>query len=160
VHQANSRNELVILAVDPGKGKCGLAVVSASGSALHCETVPIASFSTVAQRLISEFNPVKIAVGDGTGSRDILKLLCEHVSKLATVLVDESHSTLEARKLWHELHPAKGLRRLVPPCLRTPDGPCDDLTAVVIGIRYWHKLHETENNIQGSEGVSCETGPL
>ncbi len=159
--QANSKHIASVLAIDPGRAKCGFAVVNAQMQVLHCETAAIIDFETVLARLLDVYQPAAVAVGNGTGSREITKLIRERCPNNAVVKVDESHTTLEARKLWHELHPARGLRRLMPKCLRTPDGPCDDLTAVVIAHRYWrNSLAETSASNKNSEGNNCETRPL
>jgi hypothetical protein len=50
-------------------------------------------------------------------------------------LIDEAHSTEEARALWLAEHPAKGLRRLIPAALRVPDGPVDMYVPQVLAAR-------------------------
>ncbi len=160
MRKLNRKYEASVLAIDPGRGKCGLAMVTAHSSVLYCETVALAAFASALLQLYQEYEPVAIAVGDGTGSKEIMKIVRERCPDALVVPVDEAHSTLEARKLWHDLHPARGLRRLLPTCLRTPDGPCDDLTAVVIGNRYWRSNLEKSEINPVSEGTHCETRPL
>lgn len=71
----------------------------------------------------------KILLGNGTSSEElynILNVICE----LETA--DEYGTTLKGRELYWELHPPKGLWKLVPTSLRTPPRDIDDLAAWAI----------------------------
>ena len=62
--------------------------------------------------------------------------------KITTSLIDESHSTEDARKLYWQYNPPTGWRRFVPKGMQFPPEPVDDLTAYVIGMRYTKQLKE------------------
>ena len=66
--------------------------------------------------------------------------------KITTSLIDESHSTEEARKLYWQYNPPTGWRRFVPKGMQFPPEPVDDLTAYVIGKRYTKQLKEEDYN--------------
>lgn len=53
------------------------------------------------------------------------------------VFVDERYSSLEARDRYWQLHPPKGLTRLVPQSLRSIARPIDDVVAIILIERYW-----------------------
>ena len=55
---------------------------------------------------------------------------------LAIHIIDEAHSTEEARQLYWKLHPPKGLMKLIPLGMRTPPGNMDGLAAVILVQRY------------------------
>ena len=60
--------------------------------------------------------------------------------KITTSLIDESHSTEEARKLYWKYNPPTGWRKFLPTSMQFPPEPVDDLTALVIGLRYTKQL--------------------
>ncbi len=59
---------------------------------------------------------------------------------LKAILVNESHSTLEGRRLYFEENPPKGFWRLVPVGLQNPSAPYDGFVAAVIGRRHLRGL--------------------
>ena len=56
------------------------------------------------------------------------------------IFVDETNSTLEARKLYCQKNKPKGFWRLIPESLRLPPVHYDDYAAVVIGKRHLKSL--------------------
>ena len=64
--------------------------------------------------------------------------------KITTSLIDESHSTEEARKLYWQYNPPTGWRKIIPTSMQFPPEPVDDLTALVIGLRYTKQLAQNE----------------
>lgn len=61
--------------------------------------------------------------------------------ELSVELVDESSSTLEARSLYFEWNPPKGIWRLIPITMQSPSENYDDYTAIVLAKRYWKKFN-------------------
>ncbi|HEX6971012.1 MAG TPA: hypothetical protein VF234_02190 [Limnochordia bacterium] len=127
-----------VLAVDPGRLKCGIAVMDAEDRIRLKEVVPN---DAVLARLLAyaeRFAPAMVVLGDRTGSRGwrarIERALGERVIGLA--LVDEHLSTVEARRRYLAEHPPRGWRRLIPPPFRVPDRPVDDYVAVILAERY------------------------
>lgn len=124
-----------VLAVDPGRRKCGLAVVSSAQGVLHLQIVAREELGQRARQLVMDFLPAEVLVGGSTGSREV-------VQELQTVLdrdikvVDERHTTERARLRYFRDHPPKGLWRLIPLGLRVPPGPYDDYAAVVMAEDY------------------------
>ena len=64
------------------------------------------------------------------------KTLLAAYPDLAIHIIDEAHSTEEARQLYWKLHPPKGLMKLIPLGMRTPPGNMDGLAAVILVQRY------------------------
>jgi hypothetical protein len=54
--------------------------------------------------------------------------------------VDEKNSTLEARPLYWQEYPRRGLLRLLPISLLAPPVAIDDFAAVVLGRRFLASL--------------------
>lgn len=69
----------VVLAIDPGRSKCGVAVVRQDGTSLKRDIVPVEGLQSTVIELITKYAPVAIVCGDGTGAKPILKMLREVV---------------------------------------------------------------------------------
>lgn len=127
----------VVIAIDPGRAKCGIAAARAGNPVqiLLQAVVDTGSIAEVARDLAARYSPDAIIVGDGTNSSAV----CETVTALdlaSVETVDERHSTELARKRFFADNPPRGLRRLIPTSLQTPDRPCDDYVAVILAERY------------------------
>jgi RNase H-fold protein (predicted Holliday junction resolvase) len=125
-----------VMAVDPGRDKCGIAVVRADGEALAQEIVPVVELGARARALGRSYQIAVIVVGDRTGSDTALAALESALPEIETVTVDEHRSSEEARRLYFRRHPPRGWRRLLPLTLQTPPRPCDDYVAVILARRY------------------------
>jgi RNase H-fold protein (predicted Holliday junction resolvase) len=125
-----------ILAVDPGRDKCGIAVVDPDGAALAQEVIPAPALARRAVELTRKYDIGVIVVGDRTGADAALEALESALPDVETAAVDEHRSTEEARRLYFRENPRRGWRRLVPVALQTPPRPDDDYVAVVLARRY------------------------
>jgi RNase H-fold protein (predicted Holliday junction resolvase) len=126
----------MILAIDPGRGKCGLAVVSKTGI-VHRATVPRQDIVSVVKDCLDRFKGIdRVVLGDRTGSHELRAELEGVVGGIPVSLVDEHLSTQEARRLYWQENPPRGWRRLMPLSLQVPPEPYDDLVAVVLARRY------------------------
>lgn len=120
--------------LDPGRSKCGLVRTDPARARIveACVLPPEACFArllTWHQRgLISG-----VVVGDGTGSRAWRSRLAD---RLPVHLVNERHSTLEARRRFWQQEPARGWRRLLPVGLRQPPRDWDDVVAQLLLERW------------------------
>jgi RNase H-fold protein (predicted Holliday junction resolvase) len=129
--------ERVVVAVDPGSAKCGVAVVREDGATLFRAIVTADSVLEEARALIRRFQPVALLVGGGTGSKPLLRALEEAGLPLPVQRVDESHTSEAARARFVAENAARGWQRLLPRSLRTPWCPYDDYVAVLLAERYW-----------------------
>lgn len=133
-------NQPVILGVDPGRLKCGLAVVGIDRT-LYCHQV---IESKTALSVIQEFclrYPVSLIVlGDQTSSKEWKRQLSNLPEARTIVLVDERNSTLEARDRYWKMYPPKGIGNLVPQSLRQIPRPIDDIVAILLIERYLERL--------------------
>ena len=124
----------LILAIDPGSSKFGHAVLDQGGAIQSLGVGKSDELLPTVSGILSDFEISTIVLGDGTNSNAYKTVLFIFERKI--IMIDESHSTEEARKVYFELHPAKGLAKLMPASLRTPKRPIDDCAAVVLGRRY------------------------
>jgi RNase H-fold protein (predicted Holliday junction resolvase) len=125
-----------ILAVDPGREKCGTAVVDAEGGVLDKAVVAANDLGARAADLVGRYDISVIVIGDRTGADAAAEILERALPDVETAVVDEHRSTEEARRLYFREHPPRGWRRLIPVGLQTPPRPYDDYVAVILARRY------------------------
>jgi len=71
-------------------------------------------------------------LGDGTAAKIVEDALAKSASNIPVRKVDESHTSEQARALYIEQNPPRGLKKLIPRTLRVPDAPYDDYVAVIL----------------------------
>lgn len=135
--------EEVILSIDPGKEKVGMAVLSSRGEVRFRKILSEEKLEKEIHILKEKYGPLQVVVGNSTGSEKVLRIL--EKMNLPFTLVDERNSSEEARKLYFQAHPPRGWRKIVPLSFLYPDRAFDDWQAVVIGRRYILKKKGEEN---------------
>jgi len=126
----------MILSIDPGKDKCGLAVLDESGSVFERKLIARSAISEQVPLLASKYGISIIVIGKSSFGKMIEKELMKTEIKASFIFVPEYNSTREARtRYWRENKP-RGWRRFLPAGLRTPPQPVDDYAAVILGERY------------------------
>jgi RNase H-fold protein (predicted Holliday junction resolvase) len=123
-----------VLGIDPGRAKAGFAVVRPDGDVVTRGIETIEGLQARLTRLLAGGNVDAIALGRGTNSGAVRRLL--EGFGVPIHLVDEFETSRAARGLYFVDHPPRGWRRLIPIGLQLPDGPVDDYAAIVIARRY------------------------
>lgn len=132
----------MILGFDPGRDKCGVAIM-AEDSTLYYHTVVLAEeVSTTITGLCQQFALDRLVIGDQTTSKWWREKLTEILPKsVAIVTVNERNSTLEARDRYWQMYPPRGILRLIPVKMRVPPRPIDDIVAILLIERYFHSVN-------------------
>ncbi|NEQ27208.1 MAG: pre-16S rRNA-processing nuclease YqgF [Microcoleus sp. SIO2G3] len=131
----------MILGFDPGRDKCGLAVVGRERQLLYHQVVLSQDAIATIQQLCQEFVIETIVMGDQTTAKSWKQqMVSELGTSIPIVLVDERYSSLEARDRYWQMYPPKGIELLVPKGLRQPPRPVDDIVAILLIERYMEKL--------------------
>jgi len=120
----------VVLAIDPGRDKCGVAV---------CERGIVRARAVVAPHALPDLvrewrrrhGVTEVVVGDRTASSDIMRSL-KSTLDVPVIAIDEEGTTLRARTRYFDEHPPRGWRRLIPRGLMVPPEPYDDYAAVLL----------------------------
>lgn len=133
-----SPGSATVLAVDPGREKCGLAVLDAAGQVLVREAVARGQVVARAAELAACLAAPRVVVGEGTGGEQVASELRQR--GLTVSLFPETNTTLRARELYFLDNPPRGWRRLVPRGMLLPPGPVDDYAAVLIGQEFLASL--------------------
>ena len=125
-----------VTAIDPGRDKCGVAVLDESGAVLDRFVVRTDSFVGALRHCLEEYPHSHVIVGDGTTSEALQARIADELPDLTFDLVPEQHTTERALELWRDVEPARGWRRLLPRSLRFPRRPIDDFAAWVLATDY------------------------
>jgi RNase H-fold protein (predicted Holliday junction resolvase) len=131
-----SNNLQTILGFDPGKDKCGVAVMDRDRRLLYHQVVPSDRTIESISNLSQQYNVDLIVMGDQTTAKQWQQRLTAAFPTLPIVLVDERYSTLEARDRYWQMYPPNFLTSLIPQGMRTPPRPIDDLVAIITIERY------------------------
>jgi RNase H-fold protein (predicted Holliday junction resolvase) len=125
-----------LLAIDPGREKCGVAVVDHARRVLEREVIDPASLPLRLAYYVGRYGIETIVLGDRTGAREVRDTLRRAGFQVEVVFVDEHRSSELGRRRFLEAHPGRGWARLLPVGLRAPDRPYDDFVAVILAERY------------------------
>lgn len=132
-------NEKTVLAIDPGTSKCGMAVLTrmADGK-MVIQWRAVVPPDKVLVKLHEAYatQPFNLViVGSGTGHRDVVSAVREHIPGMGLLVVDEKNTSQQARERYWERHPRKGWRKLLPASMQTPPDPVDDYVATILAER-------------------------
>ncbi|MCC5618633.1 resolvase [Nostoc sp. CHAB 5836] len=140
-----SPTQPVILGFDPGRDKCGLAVMGLDRQ-LYYHQVALAKEAIATIETLRQKFPISLMVmGDQTTAKLWRQELYQKLTEpLSIILVDERYTTLEARDRYWQMYPPEGLIKLLPQGLRQPPRPIDDIVAILLIERYLNRLTESE----------------
>ena len=137
-----------VLAIDPGRVKCGVAVVQNDKTVLHQEVIPSHPQTLMAAllHLARTFAPQTVIVGDGTHSEAVMEAVRVALPHVTPLPVPESYTSERARKRYLQANPPKGLARLLPLGLRTPNVPYDDYVAILLAEDFLQNKTPSDNH--------------
>ncbi|EDX86784.1 hypothetical protein S7335_4490 [Synechococcus sp. PCC 7335] len=129
-----------LLGFDPGRDKCGVAVVGLDKALHYHQVISSPNVSATIQNLRETYPISSIVMGDQTRSKQWKKQLGNLPNAPRIVLIDERYSSLEARDRYWEMYPPKGITKLLPRSLRSIPRPIDDIVAILLVERYLNRL--------------------
>ena len=145
---------IILLAIDPGRAKCGLAVVSGPESDSPSESLSPSERTQCLERAVVETDRLTLAVGeilrrrpeitklligDGTNSATLRRALAKTFPLLPLQTIDEHNTSQRARQRFLAENRAPGWRRLLPRSMRSPEVPYDDYAALLLAEDYFSK---------------------
>ena len=132
---------MVVAAVDPGREKCGVAVVDEDGKVLEQAVVATVRLADELTARAMKFRPERILLGNGTTSRTAEETIREAIPDVPVEIVDEYRTTDDARIAYWKANPPSGWRRFFPTSMQVPPAPVDDYVAVILARRYLLNRH-------------------
>lgn len=131
-----------IAALDPGRDKCGFAVLADDGRVLWQKVIATDRLEEEVAAARGKYGYQVLVEGNGTTSKEAQKRILTALPDLSIVVVDEYRTTEMAKGEYWKAHPPKGWRRLLPVTMQVPPEPVDDFVAVILGHRYLKSLEE------------------
>lgn len=129
----------VVLAIDPGRSKCGMALVERDGagkiSLIWRGVKPREETAGEVTQLLGQHSISLIILGNGTTSRPLAEAIREDHPGIGILVVDEKDTTLQARERYWEHNSRFGWRRFLPSTLQVPPVPYDDFVALILAER-------------------------
>jgi RNase H-fold protein (predicted Holliday junction resolvase) len=127
----------LILGFDPGRDKCGIAIVGIDRSILWHQVVAAAAAVATITDLRQQYVLQGLVMGNQTTAQQWRQQLAQSLlPPLPITLIDERYSTLEARDRYWAMYPPQGINRLIPQGMRTVPRPIDDIVAIILVERY------------------------
>ncbi|HRJ25885.1 MAG TPA: hypothetical protein PLO61_00070 [Fimbriimonadaceae bacterium] len=131
--------EKIVLAIDPGSSKIGMALVlrDAAGK-LNLLWRCVAPQEELLSRVqeASEQRPFSmIIIGSGTRSKETVLRVREAFPSVGILVVDEKDTSMQARERYWEFHRRRGWRKLFPATMQVPPVPVDDFVAFILAER-------------------------
>ena len=111
---------MIIAGFDPGRDKCGIAVMESKGKLLYHQVVIAQEAINTIESLLQKFAIDLLVMGNQTTSKQWQEKLNSELPSVPIVKVDERNSSLEARDRYWQMYPPQGLNRLIPVGMRLP----------------------------------------
>ena len=120
----------MVLAIDPGRDKCGVAIAE-PGVVRDRAVVAPQALPDLVRAWQQRYGVTDIVIGNRTASGEVAQML-KGIVAVPLRAIDEAGTTLRARARYFDEHPPRGWRRLIPRGLLTPPEPYDDYAAVLL----------------------------
>ena len=136
-HSNSALSQTAILGFDPGRDKCGLAVMGCDRQLHYHKIVNSNEAIATIQALCQQFSIALLVMGDQTTAKYWKQQISQQLPQsLSIVMIDERYSTLAARDRYWQMYPPKGFTQLIPKGMRQPPRPVDDIVAILLIERY------------------------
>ncbi len=120
-----------VIAIDPGKSKCGLVLADISKKKVYEAIIIKSAFiENHVRNLITAEDVSQIIIGNGTTSREIREKL--YFFKKEIITFEEKNTTYRAKVRYFELFPISGLKFLMPREVFILNKNLDAISALII----------------------------
>ncbi len=120
-----------VIAIDPGKSKCGLVLANIKQKKVYEAIIIKSAFiENHVRNLITAEDVSQIIIGNGTTSREIREKL--YFFKKEIIIFEEKNTTFRAKARYFELFPIRGLKLLMPREVFILNKNLDAISALII----------------------------
>ena len=135
-----------VIAIDPGKSKCGLVLADISQKKVYEAIIIQSAFiENHVRNLITAEDVSQIIIGNGTTSREIREKL--YFFKKEIITFEEKNTTYRAKVRYFELFPISGLKFLIPREVFIFNKNLDAISALIILEDYCKMKFTLNQNI-------------
>jgi len=128
-----------IAALDPGRDKCGFAVLDDKEKVLIQRVIDTNKLIQEVIAAKADYGFSRLVMGNGTTSKIAQKRLQE-IEDLMIYVRDEYRTTELAKGEYWKANPPKGWRRFIPVTMQVPPVPVDDFVAIILARRFLEEL--------------------
>lgn len=126
----------MLMGIDPGRKKCGVAIVTEKGEEIEKKIVETSSLSHKIEEVFSQYSISKCILGNGTYADKVFNILQLLIEEEKIIFIEEEGSTYLAEQRYLKENPPLGLNFLNKIIKFKPKRPMDDYTAVVLVEKY------------------------
>ncbi len=130
------QDQRFVVGFDPGRDKCGVAVMTSDRQLWWHGIVPSAEVVSRLGALRGQFPFSQMVMGNQTGSAQWRSHIQERFPDLEIITVPEQFTSQLARERYWQMYPPKGWQRLIPAGMRLPPRPIDDIVAIILLERW------------------------
>lgn len=124
------------MGIDPGRNKCGIAILTEKGEVVEKEIAETTNLSRKIEEVLSRFSISKCILGNGTYADKVFNILQLLLDEEKIIFIEEADSTYIAEQRYLKENPPLGLNFLNKIIKFKPKKPLDDYTAVVLVEKY------------------------
>lgn len=110
-----------------------------SGEIAFLQVVQTAKLAENLLACRERWQPLEVVIGNGTNSGRVSDVVRKVLPDLPLKVIEEAHSTEDARKLYWQINPPQGWRKIVPLGLLVPVEPLDAYAAAVLLKRFLNR---------------------
>ena len=135
-----------VIAIDPGKSKCGLVLADINQKKVYEAIIIKSAFiENHVRNLITAEDVSQIIIGNGTTSREIREKL--YFFKKEIITFEEKNTTYRAKARYFEIFPISGLKFLMPREVFILNKNLDAISALIILEDYCKTKFTLNQNI-------------
>ena len=135
-----------VIAIDPGKSKCGLVIAEISEKKVYKAIILKSGLlENYVRNLIAAEDISQIIIGNGTTSREIREKLYFFKKEITTF--EEKNTTFRAKARYFEIFPISGLKLLIPREVFILNKNLDAISALIILEDYCKTKFTLNQNI-------------
>jgi len=132
-----NRKEKLLLSIDPGKDKCGMAILNYDLKLLSKAIVETVKIKSYLQEVLNNYSIKDIVIGNGTYSSNLNDII-KKISEVPVSIVDEAYTTVEAEERYLAKH-KKNWQNWLSFITWKPSVAVDDYVAVILAERFIKK---------------------
>jgi RNase H-fold protein (predicted Holliday junction resolvase) len=134
-----------LLALDPGRDKVGVAILSFAKEEKEKTIVKKEELRDHLNEIFSHYQIKEIVIGNGTGAEAVKEILSSKYTDLKIIFVEEEFTTEEAQARYLEEKPMSNYEKLLRKVVSWKvKKPLDDYAALIIGEKYLEKLDKSD----------------
>lgn len=124
------------MGIDPGKYKCGVAILTKEGEGVSKYITETSNLSKRVEELLNKYPIEKCILGNGTHADQVLNILKPLIDNKKIRFIEEADSTYLAEQKYLKENPPLGLNFLNKIIKFKPKKPLDDYAAVILVEKY------------------------